>query len=156
MIVQKEVEQFDDIYWNFTDETNKYDGRFGKIRDEEKTLAVKRLMPESLLNYRFRGTTLPYEELLIALENMITDKVTIHSVSKLKKIDTNAPMEIGVAAGTDRSKKGTEKHLNLQCRQCFKGTGAKGGWNGGEVSSWSEQKYFNSGKGERGASRVGK
>ena len=38
---------------NFINETNKYEGRFGKNRDEEKTLAVKKLMPESLLNYRF-------------------------------------------------------------------------------------------------------
>ena len=59
------------------------------------------MMPQSLLNYRFRGTTVPYEELLIALENITMDKVTTHSASKLKKIDTNAPLEIGMAAGTD-------------------------------------------------------
>ena len=64
--------------------------RFGNIRDEEKTLAVKRLMPESLLHYRFRGTTLPYEELLIALENIIMDNVPTHSASKVKKNDTSA------------------------------------------------------------------
>ena len=34
-------------------------------------------MPGSLLNYRFRGTTLPYEELLIALKNIILDKVMV-------------------------------------------------------------------------------
>ena len=34
-------------------ETNKFENRFGKIRDEEKMLAVKKLMPESSLN-RFR------------------------------------------------------------------------------------------------------
>ena len=71
----KAVEQFDDILRTFIKETNNYEGRFGKIRDEEKTLVVKRLMPASLLNYRFRGTKLPYEELLIALENIIIDKV---------------------------------------------------------------------------------
>ena len=32
----------------------KFENRFGKIMDEEKVLAVKKLMPESLLNYRFR------------------------------------------------------------------------------------------------------
>ena len=58
-------------------------------------------MPESSLNCRFRGTTLPYEELLIALENITIDKVTAHSVSKVEKIDTSAPMEIGMTAGTD-------------------------------------------------------
>ena len=58
-------------------------------------------MPESLLNYRFRGTTLPCEELLIALENIIIDKVATHSAFKMKKMDTSAQMEIGMAAGTD-------------------------------------------------------
>ena len=88
----KDVEKCDDILRNFSNETNKYEGRFGKIRDEEKTLAVKNLIPESLLNDRFR---------VIALENIIKDKVTTHSTSKVKKIDTSAPMEIGMAAGTD-------------------------------------------------------
>ena len=36
----KDVEQFDDILRNFINETNTYDGRFGNIRDEEKTPAV--------------------------------------------------------------------------------------------------------------------
>ena len=65
------------------------------------TLAVKRLMPESLLNYRFRGNTLPCVEILIALENIIIDKVATHSAFKVKKMDTSAQMEIGMAAGTD-------------------------------------------------------
>ena len=33
------MEQFDDILKNFINETNKYEGRFGKMRDEEKALA---------------------------------------------------------------------------------------------------------------------
>ena len=72
------AEQFDNILRNFVNETNKYERRSGKIRDEEKILAVEKLMPESLLNYQFRGTTLPDEELLISLENIIIDKVTTH------------------------------------------------------------------------------
>ena len=60
----KDGELFDDILRNFINETNKYEGRFGKIREEETILAVKQLMPESLLSYRLRGTQLPYEELL--------------------------------------------------------------------------------------------
>ena len=63
---------------------------------------MTRLMPESLLNYRLHGTTLPYEELLIALEIIIIDKVTTHSLSKVKKIDTSAPMEIGCVRPTVR------------------------------------------------------
>ena len=42
---------------------NTSENRFGKIRDEEKMLAVKELMPESLLNHRFRVTTMSYNEL---------------------------------------------------------------------------------------------
>ena len=106
--------QFDDILRNFINETNLYEGRFGKIRDEEKTLAVKRTMSQSLRNYRFRGTTLPNEELLIALGKIIKDKVTTHSVSKVNQIDTSAPMEIGMAAGTDGEEafeEGYGKHI---------------------------------------------
>ena len=72
----KDVEQFDDILRTFTNEMSKSENRFGKIRDEEKMLAVKKLMPESLLNYRFRGTTMSYSELFLALENIIIDKVS--------------------------------------------------------------------------------
>ena len=107
----KDVEQSDDILRNFINEKNKYEGRFGKIRDEEKTPAVRRLMPGSLLNYRFRGVTLPYEELLIALKNIILDKATTHSASEVEKIDTSAPTELDVAQepmARTHSKKGPE------------------------------------------------
>ena len=68
--------QFDGILRTFINEMNKFESRFGAIRDEEKMLAVKKLMPESLLNYRFRGTTMLYSEIVIALENIIVDKVS--------------------------------------------------------------------------------
>ena len=54
----KYVKQFDDILRTFINETNKFENRFGTIRDEEKMLAVKKLMLESLLNCRFRETTM--------------------------------------------------------------------------------------------------
>ena len=57
------VEQFDDILRTFINEMNKFENRFGKTRDEEKMLAVKKLMPERLLNYRFRRTTMSHREL---------------------------------------------------------------------------------------------
>ena len=57
----------------------------GKLTTEERTLAVKKLMSESLLNYTFRGTTLSYEELIIAIEYMIVDKIT--TISNLTKKD---------------------------------------------------------------------
>ena len=109
-------------------------------------------MPESLLDYRFR-------ELLIELENIIIDKVTTHSISKVKKIDTSAPMQIGLAARTDGEeafKKGYGKTFELAVQAVYQGTGGKGGWNGGKGPSWSVQIYFNSGKGEKGANRAGK
>ena len=40
------MEQLDDILRTFTNEMNKFENRFGKIRDEEKMLAVKKLMLE--------------------------------------------------------------------------------------------------------------
>ena len=46
----KDVEQFDDILRTFINEMNKFESRFGAIRDEEKMLAVKKLMLEGLLN----------------------------------------------------------------------------------------------------------
>ena len=94
----KDVEQFDDIRGTFTNEMNKFENRFGKIRDEEKMLAVKKLMPESLLNNRFQGTTMSYSELIIALENIIIDKESTVPSSKSRRNGTSAPMEIGMAA----------------------------------------------------------
>ena len=70
----KDAEQLDDILRNIINETNKYEEGFGNLRDEEKILAVNKLMLEILLNYRLRGSTLPHEEVLIALENIIIDK----------------------------------------------------------------------------------
>ena len=46
----KDVEQFDDVLRTFISEMNKFESRFGAIRNEEKLLAVKKLMPESMLN----------------------------------------------------------------------------------------------------------
>ena len=92
-------------------------------------------MLESLLNYRFRGTTFPCEDLLIALENIIMDKVTTHSATKGKNIDTSAPMEIGMAAGADGEEafeEGYGRTSELAVQAVYKGTGAKGGWNGGQ------------------------
>ena len=65
---------------------NKFVNKFGNIRDEEQMLAVKKLTPESLLNYRFRGTTMSYSELLVALENIIIDKVATVQTGKLTRV----------------------------------------------------------------------
>ena len=90
----QDVEQFDDILRTFTNEMNKFESRFRKIRDEEK-------MRESQLSYRFRGTTMSYSELIVALENIIIDKVATVPAARIKKNDTSAPMEIGMALRED-------------------------------------------------------
>ena len=100
----KDVEQVDDILRTLTNEMNKFESRFGTIRDEEKMLAVKKLMPESLLNYRFRGTTMSCSEIIIALENIIVVKVSTIPSSKSRRNDTSAPMEIGMAEKEDGQK----------------------------------------------------
>ena len=56
----KDVEPFNDILRTFINKMNKFESRFGAIRDEEKMLAVKKLMPQKLPNYRNRGTTMSY------------------------------------------------------------------------------------------------
>ena len=96
----KDVEQFDVILSTLNNETNNFENRFGAIRDEEKMLAVKKLMPESLLNFRFRGTTVSYSELLVALE-IIIDKVATVPTARNRKIDTSAAMDSGMVAKDD-------------------------------------------------------
>ena len=39
----------------------------------------------SLLNYRFRGTAMPYGELIIALDNIIIDKVSTVTTARSRK-----------------------------------------------------------------------
>ena len=97
----KNVQHFDDILRTFINDTNKFVNSFGIIKNEEKMLAVKKLMLESLLICRFRGTTMSYDELLIALENIIVDKVATVPTARNRKIDTSAPVEIGMAAKDD-------------------------------------------------------
>ena len=137
----KDVEQFDDILRTFTNEMNKFENRFSKIRDEEKMLAVKKLMPECLLNYRFRGTTMSYNELIIALENIIVDKVVTVPTARNKKHDTSAPMEIGMAAtedGENASQEGDQRIMYLALQAVYKGTG-KGKWSFGKGQNWNEK-----------------
>ena len=77
------------------------------------------------------GTTLPYEELHIAL-SIVIDKVSTHSAPKVKKIDTSAPMEIGMAEGADAEEafeEGYGKTSELAVQAVYKVTGGKGGWN---------------------------
>ena len=109
----KDAEQFDGILRTFINETNKFENRLGKTRDEEKMLAVKKLMLDSLLNFRFRGTTLNYEELPIALENIIIDMVSRASATRQMKFDTRAPMEREIGAKDDSESSKEEGHQRI-------------------------------------------
>ena len=62
--------------------------------------AVKKMMLESLLNFRFRGMTMSYDEHLIALENIIDNVATVLT-ARNRKVDTSAPMKIGMSAKDD-------------------------------------------------------
>ena len=134
------MEQFDDILRTFTNEMTKFENRFGKIRDEEKVLAVKKLMPESLLNYRFRGTAMPHGELIIALENIIVDKVSTVPTVRSRKHDTSAPMEIGMATKEDGENASQEG-------QSWNEKGSKGSKGGGK-NSWQKGSGKKGGKGQ--------
>ena len=119
----KDVEQFD-----VHNEMNKFESRFGKIRDEEKMLAVKKLMPESLLNYRFRGTTMSYSELIVGPGDIIIDKVAMVPIAKGKRHDTSAPMEIGMATKEDSEnarQEGDQRFIDLALQAVYKGTGER-------------------------------
>ena len=144
----KNVEQFDDILRTIINEMNKFENRLGKIRDEEKMLAAKKLIPESLLNYKFRGKTMSHSELLVALENIIIDKVVTVPTARSRKNDTSAPMEIGMAAkedGDNASQEGDQRIGGLALQAVYKGTG-KGKWSFGKGQSWNEKGGKNEGK----------
>ena len=96
-ISERDRSKDDDFLRTFSNGTNKFENRFGAVRDEEKMLGVKKLMLESLLNCR-RGTMMSCSELRVALDNIITDKVASVPTARNKKIDTRAPVGIWMAA----------------------------------------------------------
>ena len=98
-------------------------------------------MPESLLKYRFRGTTLSCSELIVALENIIIDKVAMVPTAKGKKHDTSAPMAIGTATKEDSenaSQEGDQRIIDLVLQAVYKGAG-KGKWSFGKSQHWNEK-----------------
>ena len=136
------MEQFDNMLRTFINETNKFENRFASIRNEEKMLAVKKLMAESLLNNRFRRTAMSYNELLVALENIIIDKVATVPTARNKEIDTSAPMEIGMAAKDDGEsvrEEGDQRIVDPALQAVWKGTG-KGKWSFGEGQMWKAKR----------------
>ena len=105
-------------------------------------LAVKKLMPMSLLIYRFTGTTRQcHNEIIIAVENIIVDKVSTVPSSKIRRNDTSAPMETGMAAkrnGESVSQEGDQRIMDLALQAVHKGTG-KGKWRFSKGQNWNEK-----------------
>ena len=82
-----------------------------------------------------------YSELIVALENIIVDKVVTVPTARSRKHDTSAPMEIGMAAeadGESASQEGDHKIINLALQAVHKGTG-KGKWRFGKGQNWNEK-----------------
>ena len=65
-----------------------------------------------------------YSELLIALENIIIDKVATVPTARNRKTDTSAPMEIEMAAKEDRKVR-VKREIKGSCRLCSAGCMAK-------------------------------
>ena len=71
-----------------------------------------------------------YSELIVALENIIVDKVVTVPTARNEKHDTSAPMEIGMAAkedGENASQAGDQRIMDIALQAVHRGTG-KGKW----------------------------
>ena len=119
----------------FGSEANKYESRFGKkTRDKERTLAVNKLIAESLLNCRFGHTTM-YDELINAREEIILVNVMTATILKPRKTDTSSPADVGMAAEDDHDE--TEEHeeqriTDIAVQAVYKGVGHMGSWGRGQ------------------------
>ena len=86
-----------------------------------------------------------YSEFIIALENIIVDKVATVPTARSRKHDTNTPMEIGMAAkedGENASQEGEQRII------VYKGIG-KGKWRFGKGQNWNAK----GGKGGKGGGK---
>ena len=86
--------QFDDVLTMIINSAKKFEHRFGTRIGEEKTLAVKMLIPESHLNYRFRGTTVMYDALCRASSWKISSSQSV-KIKALAKISTGTGVPRG-------------------------------------------------------------
>ena len=81
-----------------------------------------------------------HSEIIIALENIIYDKVSTVPSSKNRRNDTTAPMEIGMAAkedGEGASQEGNQRIVDLALQAVYRGTG-KGKWGFSKGQNWSK------------------
>ena len=82
-----------------------------------------------------------YSELLVALENIIIEKVATVPTARNKKIDASAPMEIGMAAkddGESARDEGYQRIVDFALQAVYRGTG-KGTWRFGKGQSWNDK-----------------
>ena len=82
-----------------------------------------------------------YSELIVALENIIFDKVAMVPTAKGKRHDTSAPMEIGMVTKEDSenaSQEGDQRIMDLALQAVSKGAG-KGKWSFGKGQHWNEK-----------------
>ena len=82
-----------------------------------------------------------YGELIIALENIIVDKVSTVPSSKSRRNDTSAPVEIGMAAkedGENASQAGDQRIVDLALQAVYKGNG-RGKWCFWKGQNWNEK-----------------
>ena len=101
-------------------------------------------MLESLLHGRFRCTTMTYDELLAAQENII-DKVTTVATGKQKKSDKSAPMHVGMDAKDDRDGakvEGEQRMADIAAQEMCQAAGLKGIWRIGKGVSWNGRELW--------------
>ena len=82
-----------------------------------------------------------YSELLVALENIIIDKVATVPTARSRKKETSAPMKIGTTAkeyGENASQEGDQRIVDFALQAVHRGTG-KGKFSFGKGQSWNEK-----------------
>ena len=98
-----------------------------------------------------------YQDVGVASENIMDDKVSTVPTSRQKKVDTSVPMEIGIVAkddSDDSKNDGDQQIIDIALPAVYKGLG-NGNWGSGIGQSWNTQR-FAGGKGGKDANREGK
>ena len=93
-------------------------------------LAVEMLMPESLLNFRFRGDTTRHEELLVALENNIIDK------PENQTEESRHESEIEMATKAKGQDNRYQRIMDITLQAVYRGAG-KGHWSARKGQRWN-------------------
>ena len=153
----KYMEQFDDILRTFINETNKFEKRFGTIRNVEKMLADKKLLLECLLNCRFRETMMSYSELLIAVKTSSLTRKRQSRQRETGRLTRVFRWKHGMAekdGGESAREEGDQRIVDFALQAGYKGTG-KGKWSLGLGLSLNEKGY-QGGEGDKEWKRMAK